>query len=137
MTDKTFEKYKLVVDEWFVNGFNGTKAYQKYYPKANNDTAKVKFSQWITLDNVAEYISKKASKTSDKLQITLEGQLSELNDIKTLAKKDKKYSDSINALREQNKLLALYEAHNRQKAEITILTEDERLKRIAELAKKG
>lgn len=29
MTDKTFEKYKLVVDEYLTNGFNGTKSISK------------------------------------------------------------------------------------------------------------
>ena len=117
MTDKTFEKYKLVVDEWFINGFNGTKAYQKYYPKVNENTAGVKFSELVRIGKVDEYTASKAKKATDKASITLEGQLSELGRLKALAEGDKKYSDAINALKEQNKLLALYEEHNKQKGE--------------------
>ena len=45
MTEKTFNKYKLVVDEYFINGFNGTKAYQKFYPKSSENTADVGFRE--------------------------------------------------------------------------------------------
>ncbi len=36
MTDKTYKKYTLVIDQWFINGFNGVQAYKKIYPKYNN-----------------------------------------------------------------------------------------------------
>lgn len=115
MRDSTFEKYKLVVDEWFINGFNGMKAYQKNYPKTSKETAMVNFSRMLTYAKVADYVATKSKDTADKLQITLEGQLLELNDIKTLAKNKSSYSDAINAIKEQNKLLALYKEHNEQK----------------------
>ena len=124
MQDKTFQKYKLVVDEWFINGFNGTKAYQKYYPKVNENTAGVKFSELVRIGKIEEYKTNKAKNVSEKAGITLEGQLSELGRLKGLAEKDKKYSDAINALKEQNKLLALYEEHNKQKTDIEINFKD-------------
>ena len=115
MTDKTFEKYKLVVDEWFINGFNGTKAYQKYYPKSSYESADASVRDILEKPRIKEYIATKSKKATDKASITLEGQLSELGRLKALAEGDKKYSDAINALKEQNKLLALYEEHNKQK----------------------
>lgn len=115
MQDKTFEKYKLVVDEWFINGFNGTKAYQKYYPKASYNTADKAWRENHEKPRIKEYIASKSKKVTKKADITLEGQLRELNELKELAKGDGKYNDSINALKEQNKLLALYKEHNEQK----------------------
>ena len=117
MQDKTFQKYKLVVDEWFINGFNGTKAYQKYYPKATYESADVSVRQLLEKPRIKDYMASKSKNVSEKAGITLEGQLSELDRLKGLAEKDKKYSDAINALKEQNKLLALYKEHQAQKGE--------------------
>lgn len=78
MNDSTFEKYKLVVDEWFVNGFNGTKAYQKYYPKASDETAKVEFSNILTIPNVSAYQKEKQDKAQLVLQTSHEALLREL-----------------------------------------------------------
>lgn len=124
MTDKTFEKYKLVIDEHCINGFNGRKAYQTFYPKASNETADVEFSRILSIPKVAEYKKGKQQTTSTKLQITLEGQILELDDIRVKAKEEKRFGDAINALKEQNKLLALYEEHNKQKNPVAMSDED-------------
>jgi len=74
MTDVTFKKYCLVVDEWFINGFVGVKAYQKYYPKSNDDTAAVKFNRLVSLGKVKKYTKNKQAKmeeTSDLKQIDI------------------------------------------------------------------
>lgn len=115
MKQSTFEKYKLVVDEWFINSFNGTKAYQKYYTKVNDETAAVKFHELVRIGKVNEYKQQKAKDAASKMNITLEGQLFELDRIKALAEDKKSFSDSLNAIKEQNKLLALYKEHNEQK----------------------
>ena len=78
MTDKTFEKYKRVVDEWFINGFNGVRAYQKVYPKAKAKTADKRFRTLTEIDRVKEYISKKREKARETLEITHETVLKEL-----------------------------------------------------------
>lgn len=78
MTDKTFEKYRHVIDEWFVNGFNGAKAYQKFYPKARGKTAKVKFSELVTLGNLQNYIQAKHEAVQKKLQTSHDALLKEL-----------------------------------------------------------
>lgn len=57
MTEKTFEKYKLVIDEWFVNGFDGAKAYRKYYPKAKR--ADDSFYKIQRIPEVEDYIKSK------------------------------------------------------------------------------
>ena len=59
MTEKTFNKYKLVVDEYFINGFNGTKAYQKFYPNSSENTADVEFRELTEIDRIKNYLKEK------------------------------------------------------------------------------
>ena len=68
MKDSTYKKYCLVVDESFVNGFNGTKAWQKYYPKSKDETAAIEFNRILRIPKVAKYkesIEKKLSKDNE------------------------------------------------------------------------
>ena len=115
MKDSTFKKYCLVIDQLCVNGFNQRKAYQEFYPNASNETADVEMVRILNIPKVSEYLASKQKNTSEKLQITLERQIKELEELKELSKDDAKYNDAINALKEQNKLLALYVEHNKQK----------------------
>ena len=78
MNKKTIDKYKIVVDEWFVNGFNGTKAYQKFYPKSSYETAKVEYSKIITIDEIEVYIQLKYKQSQEALKTSHEALLSEL-----------------------------------------------------------
>ena len=78
MTDKTFEKYKLVVDEWFVNGFNGTKAYQKFYPKATDETADSKFRELVGKGRIDDYVKSKQNHAQKSLRTSHEVLLQEL-----------------------------------------------------------
>lgn len=117
MKESTFKKYCLVVDEWFVNGFNGTKAYQKLYPESNEDTSATEFYKILRIPEILEYKENKMSEASNELQITLSKQLLRLDHIIDTAEKE---SDQINALKEQNKLLALYSEHNKQKQPVNV-----------------
>ncbi|NQY30345.1 MAG: terminase small subunit [Flavobacteriaceae bacterium] len=78
MTDKTFDKYKTVIDQWFINGFNGTKAYQKFYPNANEDTSAVKFNELVRIGKIQDYIQQKKKEAQDLSKITHEKVLEEL-----------------------------------------------------------
>lgn len=117
MKDSTFKKYCLVVDEWFVNGFNGTKAVKTFYPNHDDNSAGVKWNELLRITKIQEYKESKQLETSSKLQITLESQLQELQELKQLAKEDNRFNDAINAVKEQNKLLALYKEHNEQQSQ--------------------
>lgn len=117
MKDSTFKKYCLMIDEWFVNGRNGTRAYQMYNPDSSEENAKVRFSEIVTISNVQDYIKSKEQDKSEELNITLTSQLKALADIIVSAEKE---SDKINAIKEQNKLLALYREHNSQKAPVQL-----------------
>ncbi|WP_286761031.1 terminase small subunit [Salegentibacter sp. UBA1130] len=78
MTDKTFQKYKLVIDEWFTNGFNGAKAYQRIYPRSSDETAKVEFSRILTIPNVENYKKEKQENAQEALRTSHEVLLKEL-----------------------------------------------------------
>lgn len=141
MKESTYKKYCLVIDEWFVNGFNGTKAYQKFYPEASDESADSSFREIVGISRIQEYKRSKQENTSNRLQITLEGQLLELDDLKSLSKDDKRYNEAISAVKEQNKLLGFYEEHNNQrhtdnKKDYSKLT-DEELIALSELERKA
>ena len=117
MKESTFKKYCLIVDEWLVNGNNGTKAYKKLHPESSNENAAVRFHDLVRISKIADYIETKRQNKAEELNITLEKQLHRLNDI---IDSEAKESDKINAIKEQNKLLALYEEHNNQKTSLNI-----------------
>lgn len=52
----SLQKYYQVIDEWLVNGFNGTAAYQKVYPNANHSSARNEFFTIKSIPQVQEYI---------------------------------------------------------------------------------
>lgn len=121
MRDSTFYKYCLVIDEWLVNGFNGTRAYMKFYPDSEKASAESSFREMVAISRIREYKELKQKVTSNELNITLTSQLKVLSDIIATAEKE---SDKINAIKEQNKLLALYKEHNSQQlpTQLTSLT---------------
>ena len=112
MKESTFKKHCLVIDVWFSNGRNGTKAYQEIYG-CDIETAAVNFSKILRNTNIAEYVDIKMSTKSEELGITLSGQLKLLSDI--IDSENERATDKIAAIKEQNKLLALYREHNEQK----------------------
>lgn len=117
MKESTFRKYCLMVDEWFVNGRNGTKAHQKFNVNSSDENSANRFMEIVRISEIANYIKEKESNKANELNITLNKQLERLNDI---IDSDAKESDKINAIKEQNKLLALYEEHNRQKTDLSV-----------------
>ena len=70
---KLLQKYKLVVDEWVINGFkDGFKAYQKYYKTASRATADVNFSKIKALPEIAEYIEKVKKDIAERNKVTID-----------------------------------------------------------------
>ena len=74
----TLKKYKQVIDEWFVNGFNGKQAYLKIYPNVKDDTATTNFSKVKDLPELKGYIDAKYEKAARVVDATHEGVLKEL-----------------------------------------------------------
>jgi hypothetical protein len=115
MKDSTLEKHKRVIDAWFVNGRNGTKAYMSVYPDANTENAKVRFSEIVTNSNISDYITEKETTISAKLNITLESILQDLEDAKQIGKDMQDAPVIIKASEAQAKLLGFYSKDNEQK----------------------
>lgn len=78
LTKATIKKYKMVVDEWFINDFNGTQAYKKYYPRVKDETATVNFSKLKEQPEIKAYIQDKQDKIAKKVEATHESIMSEL-----------------------------------------------------------
>ena len=114
LKESTLEKYKLVVDEWFINGWLGNKAYQSQYPDANDNVASVEFHKIIRIPKISEYKKSKRFELQERLGLTLESQMKSLLDISKKAIASEKYGDAINAIKEQNKVLGHYEEDNAQ-----------------------
>lgn len=79
MTEKTFEKYKLVIDAWFANGFNGVKAYQKIYPSASEVTADAEFRRIHGIPRLKAYADSKKAGSQKKLRTSHEDLLKMLD----------------------------------------------------------
>jgi len=108
MTEKTFQKYKAVIDEWLINGRNGTKAYHKIYPKSKLRSSEANFRKILAITRIAEYVKEKTDKTAQESQITFESRLKKLEELMNLSETSERYSDAINAIKEQNKMLGHY-----------------------------
>ena len=78
MKQSTIDKHKLVVDEWFVNGFNGTKSYQNFYP-VEDHIAAVEFKRILRNPKIQEYKTAKHSEAREILGTSHIEVLNELN----------------------------------------------------------
>lgn len=70
MKDSTFEKYKLVINEYLTNGMNGTKAYQKFYPKSSDENAANRFRDLVRISEIESYLKEKQESTLEELNLT-------------------------------------------------------------------
>lgn len=79
LTQTTINKYKLVIDEYFVNGFNGSKAYMKFYPNVKRrQTAAVNWKQIEGFPEMKAYMKQKHKEAASKINTSHEGILKEL-----------------------------------------------------------
>ena len=104
-----------------ASGKNKSEAYRLAYNAENmkaetvNERASKLSKEYKVSTRIEELIKPVKEKVENELNLTLEGQILELNSLKALAVTSEKYGDAINAVKEQNKLLGLYERHNEQK----------------------
>jgi phage terminase small subunit len=78
LTKPTLKKYRLVVDEWFNNKFNGKQAYLRYYPKVKDQTATTNFSKLKEFPEIQEYINEKREAAAAIIESSHEAILHEL-----------------------------------------------------------
>lgn len=74
-------KHKAFCDEYLANGMNATQAYKKIY-KSTDKVAEASSSRLLSNDKIKDYIREQQETTADKLQITKEELLRDLQDIK-------------------------------------------------------
>ena len=75
------ERHKALCDEYLANGMNATKAYKKIY-KATDKVAEASSSRLLSNDKIKSYLKQEGEKTAERLQITKEQLLLDLEDIK-------------------------------------------------------
>lgn len=78
LTKNALKKYRLIIDEWFNNDFNGKQAYLKFYKNVKDDTASTNFSKIQQYPEVKEYIKQKYDEAAKVVKTTHEGILQEL-----------------------------------------------------------
>ncbi len=79
LAKNTVRKYNRIIDEWFINGFNGAQAYKKFNPKVKkDDTASVNFNKLQHLPEVKKYILAKHEEAAAIVETTHAGILQEL-----------------------------------------------------------
>ena len=78
LTKNALTKYKKIIDEWFNNGFNGKKAYLKFYKNVKDDTASTNFSKLCQHAEIKEYIQERHEEAAKFVKMTHEGILQEL-----------------------------------------------------------
>ena len=102
-----------IASEYIKTG-NGVQSVLKMFPNKTIETAKKYFTRLSTNVHFLKIIEESKELATDKLNITVDRQLSELERIKDLAEAKGKFRDSINALKEQNRLSGYYEKDNSQ-----------------------
>ena len=76
-------KELFFINEYFINGFNGTKAYRKVFKSCKTDkTARTLASRLLTKDGVKEEIEKRQKELKEKSDIKREDILNDLRIIK-------------------------------------------------------
>lgn len=118
-----------------VSGKDLSEAYRIAYDaeKMSSESINVNASKLYKNAKIALRIEELRKPEANKAQITLQGQILRLQKLVEKAEDSEKYNDAINALKEQNKLLGLYEEHNRQK---NPMSDEEKEKRIEALLSK-
>jgi len=123
MKESTLKKYKLVIDEWLINGFNGRAAYQHHFPDANNDTASAEFYNILRIPKIINYKEAKQNAISEELQITFKRQLLDLQNAKDKAFINNQLGIFVKAVEVQNKMLGFFEKDNEQISQSIIINE--------------
>lgn len=60
MKESTFKKYKLVIDKWFVNGFDIDEAYREVYNHFSNSNVTSKVQKLLEFREIIRYADQKA-----------------------------------------------------------------------------
>jgi phage terminase small subunit len=70
LTSSALKKYRLIIDEWFNNEFNGKQAYLKFYKNVKAETASTNFSKIQQYKEVQDYIKEKYAFAKSNAEMT-------------------------------------------------------------------
>ena len=141
---ETYIRYCNIIDHWCINGYNGVKSYQAFYPNASVETATSNFYKILRITEIQEYLSEKQNQLKNDHEITLESRIKDIkgmldiyHEMMSLALEDnldplqeeklKRFSklftgSTATSLSDQlNKIIGVYEKDNSQKQQTTIL----------------
>lgn len=106
-------KHALFAETYLANGRNATQAYISVFQTKSESVARTNASRLLTNANVAEYIRLKTRTLSEKLGITSESQLLDLQEIKEKCMQTESFefdpTNAIKAIEVQNRMLGLNE----------------------------
>jgi phage terminase small subunit len=74
-------KHKAFCDEYLANGLNQVQAYKSVY-KCSDKAAQSNANRLMDNEGIKSYLKKQGEKTANRLNITKEGLLNDLEDIK-------------------------------------------------------
>lgn len=96
---ETLAKWKLVAEEYLVNGHNQTQAYCKYYPNTTPESARCTASCIFNTPQIKEYLAERRKEIHDALCIDTQHLADELMKIALSDDEKVRPSDKINALK--------------------------------------
>lgn len=104
---KISQKHLAFIEEYFINGRDSSKAYQKVYAGASNSTARVNSFKILQRPEVKEYIEWRTEELQKETIMTLNDRK------KVLAEIIKKGSNTekINAIKEMNNMENIYKSN--------------------------
>lgn len=122
LRESTEIKYRMVVDEYFLNGYNRIEAYMKIYSTNKREVASVRCQEIFEREEIKQYIDYKQNKLTKKIEtktlINKEYIINKMVDIlEESSKETHLYKHAIAAATVINKMLGYNEA---EKTDITV-----------------
>lgn len=124
MKEKTFDKYKAVIDEWLSNGKNGTAAYRSIYPNSSDTTCASEFNKILRIPKVKIYQEQRQRILNDKVEqehgVSIDSLLFDTEKAKVGAMAKEDYKAFAALVNVQAKIIGAYQEHNKQKTDFGV-----------------
>lgn len=71
-SEATWNKYRLMVDDWFLEKRDGAKVYKKWHPKVSQEVAESSFSRIKALPEIKAYIAKVEAEIAERNKVSID-----------------------------------------------------------------
>jgi phage terminase small subunit len=105
MEPKLLKKHELFLDEYLINGRNGTLAYLKVYPKVTRETAKANGHRLLTNADARQYLQERDAEMKEKYSMTKDKIVNILVDLIDEGKEIGDRKNTIAAINTLNKMI--------------------------------